>query len=103
MGYPSFDSGEFVMNIKIELMDSFCDLRVFVINGVQAYKEDFGNACDESPDNADDYGCGDMVFTPHEYPPAGVLSKYDISREEFDLIAAGLAKQLSFGGCGLCV
>lgn len=91
------------MKLEIELMDSFCSVRRLTINGVEAYVDHFGDQDDKNPEDAEEYGCGNMTFTPHDRPTPDVLSKYGITHDEFRFIAAGLAKQLSFGGCGLCV
>lgn len=90
------------MKLEIELMEYFCSVGDFTINGVIADTEDFGSQGDKSPDDAEEYGCGNMTFTPHDRLSPGVLAKYSITPDEFRFIAAGLAKQLSFGGCGLC-
>lgn len=90
------------MKLEIDLMEYFCSVGNFTVNGARADTDDFGSQGDESPDDAEEYECGNMTFTPHDRPSPEVLAKYSITEDEFRFIAAGLAEQLSFGGCGLC-
>ena len=89
------------MNLDIEFAGSFCTTTRFTINGVEADADDFGRGEDMAPDEADDYACANMVFTPR--PPAPeVLAKYSITPAEYLLVAEQLRVGLSFGCCGLC-
>lgn len=90
------------MNLELEVFGSLCSTATFRINGVKADKQDFGEQCDHAPEDAEDYGCGDMQFT--RFPPTPeVLAKYDITEAEYALIAGQLEMELSFGCCGWCV
>jgi hypothetical protein len=88
-------------NWEIEVYSSLCSLSKFVINGKEAEYEDFGTKQDESPETADDYCCGDMQFSP-KVATGEVLSKYDITVDEYNKIADELREKLSFGSCGWC-
>ena len=90
------------MNLELKFGTALCYTPTFRINGKDADTRDFGEQYDRSPDTAEDYGCGDMQFT--RIPPtASVLSKYEISVDEYHEIAANLEDGLSFGCCGWCV
>lgn len=86
----------------IEVYRALCATSRFVVNGINADKDDFGTQTDESPETADDYGCGDMRFTPKSATQE-VLEKYHINIDEYNQIAAELANKLSFGSCGWCI
>lgn len=89
------------MKLELEFMRSFCSTEKFSINGIDAGYEDFGYKGDQSPEDAEDYSCGDMKFI-RIAPTAEVLKKYGISGPEYELIAGSLEAGLSFGCCGLC-
>ena len=90
------------MKLELTFFNSLCECEVFRINGKNAKHEDFGEHFDRSPDTADEYGCGDMRFTPN--PPADeVLEKYNITVDEYEEIATELEDKLSFGCCGWCI
>ncbi len=89
------------MKLEFKSMGSLCSADIFIINGVEADSDDFGNQDDLSPDTADDYGCGNMQFTPIE-PAEGILQKYGLTYPEYWLVANMLKESLSFGDCGLC-
>lgn len=90
------------MAYKLEVYSSFCATAIFEINGIPARSEDFGYQGDENPEDAEEYGCGNMTFTPSE-PTTDVLEKYKITEEDYWLIASQLEESLSFGNCGMCV
>lgn len=90
------------MSHEIEFGTALCYTRIFLVNGKQAEYDDFGEKSDQSPETAEDYGCGDMVFEPCA-PSADVLAKYGIDELEYWTIANALAEGLSFGACGWCV
>ena len=67
-----------------------------------ATPEDFGEQYDRDPGGAEPYGCGDMRFT--RIPPTvEVLNKYEITIDEYHLVAQQLEHGLSFGSCGWCI
>ena len=90
------------MDLKIEFYGSLCATSEFIINGIRADSNDFGSQGDEDSENAQDYGCGDMTFTPLS-PSNEIMSKYNITELEFNDIAEKLKEGLSFGQCGWCV
>lgn len=90
------------MKLELEFGTALCYTPKFVINGIIADEDDFGEKYDRDPDNAEDYGCGDMQFT--RIPPTNeVLEKYSITEAEYAIIAGQLEEGLSFGSCGWCV
>ena len=90
------------MKLELEFGSALCYVPTFVINGVNADTDDFGEKYDRSPETAEDYACGDMQFT--SIPPSPkVLEKYHITEAEYSVIAGQLESGLSFGCCGLCV
>lgn len=72
------------------------------LNGVTFESNDFGEQEDLDRENAEDYGCGNMTFTPAS-PSLEILEKYKITPDEFNEIAQLLAENLSFGTCGWCI
>ncbi len=89
------------MEIKLNFYGSFCATSEFKINGMEAESDDFGNKGDDSPESAEDYSCGNMVFIRNP-PNSEVLKKYKITIEEYGEIAEKLKEGLSFGSCGMC-
>ena len=89
------------MKLELEFGRSLCYTRTFTINGIDANKYDFGEQYDRSPEDAEDYDCGDMQFTRIPAKPE-VLEKYGITGPEYELISGQLEVGLSFGECGLC-
>jgi hypothetical protein len=90
------------MDLKLEFGTSLCYTPTFVVNGIDADCEDFGEKYDRDTENAEDYGCGDMQFTGIEATPE-TLNKYSITKEEYSEIVNKLEDGLSFGRCGCCV
>ena len=90
------------MEYRIEAYDALCELQVFTVNGVSAEYDDFGDKDDNDTGNAENYGCGDMRFTPKPVTD-GVLFKYGISPDEYNTITGELEEKLSFGSCGWCI
>jgi hypothetical protein len=85
----------------IEEYDSYCSLKQFEINGVEADYEDFGEKDDHDKENAADYCCGNMKFESKRVTDE-ILNKYKITAEEYCEICTELEDKLSFGCCGLC-
>lgn len=90
------------MVLEIEVYDALCALSTFRINGIDADYEDFGNKADENPEDAEEYGCGNMIFTA-KLPTDSVLEKYKITAPEYEKVANKCAELLSFGSCGWCI
>ena len=86
---------------EIEFGRALCYTPTFVINGVSAVSDDFGEQYDHDQENAEDYCCGDMQFDTKP-PTETVLLKYGIDDLEYWTIANKLAEGLSFGSCGWC-
>ena len=89
------------MAFQITYGSALCYTPTFTVNGRDARYTDFGSKYDADPDNAPDYGCGDMTFEP-QAPDAAVLEKYQIDELEYWSIANSLKEGLSFGCCELC-
>lgn len=89
------------MHLNLQFGTYLCYTPEFMINGKDAYQEDFGEKYDRCPELAEDYSCGNMQFTRIE-PTKEVLEKYGITVEEYNEIASKLEDGLSFGRCGLC-
>lgn len=90
------------MELELQFGSALCHTPVFIINGISADKDDFGEKYDRSPEEAEPYGCGDMQFTAIP-PTVEVLKKYNINLDEYNEIAQKLCDGLSFGCCGWCV
>jgi len=89
------------MDYKIEAYDALCELSVFEINSIPADYGDFGEKYDADPENACDYGCGNMQFFPQPATDE-VLNKYNISIDEYNEVADVLCDKLSLGACSWC-
>ncbi len=87
---------------ELEVYGCLCETKKFVVNGIEARHEDFGYKGDVEPENAEPYGCGNMLFLPKK-PSEDVLKKYNITEAEYEEICGELASKLSFGCCGWCV
>lgn len=79
-----------------------CALETFVVNGIKASIDDFGEGYDTRPDEAEQYGCGCHRFFS-KMPSIDVLLKYNITLEEYKEIAEALEAMLYVGSCGWCV
>jgi hypothetical protein len=90
------------MAYQMNVYSALCALSLFDINGIAASSSDFGEQGDRDPFNAEPYCCGDMRFERFVEPQAGVLERYNITREEYDSICDELEDVLSFGSCGWC-
>ena len=88
------------MDLKLKVSKHFCSPDEFIINGVEAACSDFGDKYDDDP-HAEDYGCGNMIFTPYELKN-NILEKYKINKKEYYKICDELETELSFGACGWC-
>lgn len=90
------------MELKLEFGEAYCYTPAFEINGILANPDDFGDQRDESPDTAEEFGCGDMQFKAKEYTQK-VSDKYKITIPEYNFVASQLEVGLSFGACGYCI
>ena len=90
------------MRLELSFGSALCYCPVFKVNGIDATEDDFGDKYDRSPEDAEEYGCGDMQFTRVESTKR-VLDRYSINESEYDEICDKLEEGLSFGPCGLCV
>ena len=98
----------FINHLKIEYMDlklkiyaCLCSTEVFIINGIDADYDDFGEKYDRVSD-AEYSGCADMQFTGKDSTPE-ILAKYSITQSEYDEVVSELSEKLSFGSCDWCV
>ena len=89
------------MNLILTVYNALCEPSKFTVNGVDADYDDFGDKGDTDPDNAEEYGCGNMTFTP-KLATDSILSKYGITLDDYNEIARQLQEDLSFGNCGWC-
>lgn len=90
------------MELVCEEYSALCELREFIINGVSADYEDFGNKSDHGAAFAQEYGCGDMRFVGKRCTQE-ILDKYKITVDEYNEACEVLENKLSFGACGWCV
>ncbi len=90
------------MTLELKIYSCLCATEVFNVNGIKADTDDFGSSYDESPEDAEDYGCGNRVFEA-KHPDDDILKKYGINNDEYSEIAVRLTDSLSFGSCGWCV
>ena len=89
------------MEYNSQVFGGLCSTAVFTVNGIPADSADFGVQGDSAPDGLYTGCCGDMRF--ERRPPAPeALARYRISREDYEVIAAELERELSFGRCGMC-
>lgn len=86
---------------ELEIYGSLCAAKTFLVNGINAHSEDFGELEDLAPEEAEDYGCGNQTFIPYEAKPE-ILTKYGIDEKQYSAITDKLVCDLSFGNCGLC-
>lgn len=87
--------------IIIEPCNCVCNLKRFIIKGINADIDDFGEQYDCEEENMEDHGCGNMIFKPKKYSDE-ILNKYSISIDEYNKICEKLKMCLSFGKCNLC-
>ena len=92
-----------MVDLKLEFGGSLCYTPLFVINGKDADYNDFGDKYDRDPENAEDYGCGNMQFKRDYERKDELMQKYNINHEEWDMICNKLEEGLSFGTCGWCI
>ena len=89
------------MKLEIEVYEALCALSTFKINDIKADKDDFVDRYDHAPEDAEPYGCGNMKADVIPMTDK-VLTKYNISPNEYNEIAEQVAEKLSFGACGWC-
>jgi hypothetical protein len=88
--------------LKIEVYGCLCALAIFNIKGIEADLEDFQESHDdEDSENAEDYCCGNKVFRAKKATDE-LLTKYNITLNQYNFITDTLESELSFGRCGWC-
>lgn len=90
------------MTLELEVYKALCETSKFIINGIYADYDDFGEKYDRCPGRAEPYACANMQFTRYS-PKKEVLDKYGITEAEYEEICDELENKLSFGCCGWCV
>lgn len=91
------------LDYEIKSMGALCSLsRASHINHKHIDEDDFVNKYDHDPDNAEEYGCGNMQADVKPYT-SEVLAKYGIDEGEYQIIAFEISQALSFGPCGWCI
>lgn len=97
-------------DVEMETMDYLpCHLAKFVINGIEADADDFGETKDLSRGNSPDYGCGNMRFVANDFDSIPrckrdeILCKYNISKCDYEGICELLERKLDVGHCEACV
>jgi hypothetical protein len=90
-------------DIKIVAYRSLpCEAQMFVINGVEGCKDDFGvNRDIGDPDEP--YACDDNQFVRNEEVAPEVLTRYGITEDEYREIQDQLEGNFCVGSCGWCV
>lgn len=89
------------MKLGIRFGTAYCYTREFVINGVDADIDDFGEKYDHAPELAPACGCGNMMFESKP-PTQKILDKYHISAGEYSKVCGRLETGLCFGRCCWC-
>lgn len=89
------------MTYTIKTYSSLCSLETFIINDIEADKDDFIVQYDHDQANAEGHGCGDMQAEIKDVE-ASILKKYNITEDMYRTIAEDVAEKVSFGCCGLC-
>jgi len=87
--------------VKYKTYGALCSLEVFTIDGVQPNEDDFFFQDDVGRDRAEDYCCGNMQGTPMKATD-DKLKKYNLTVDEFNLVAEAVAEEVSWGSCGWC-
>jgi hypothetical protein len=90
------------LKLKLKVYGALCQPADFEINDIKADLNDFGEKYDRDPENAPDYGCGNMQFTGNNSTPE-ILTKYSITQSEYEEIVSQLSEKLSFGLCDMCI
>lgn len=89
--------------MTVEIDGAYCDwLRLFRVNNIDADIEDFGKCYDDRKEDAPRYGCGNMCSHSYEEPPLGILNKYNINMDEWEIICDRLCNELYWRRCALC-
>ena len=89
------------MNHKIKVFKALCACEEFIINGIEAYTDDFGYGEDVGSEYAEPYCCGNRKFLPKQITQE-TLDKYKITLTEANQIQNELIEKLSWGSCGWC-
>lgn len=86
---------------NIKSFCALCELCGCEINNIILDYHDFGEKYDTKPEEASDYGCGNMQFISFNEVKQETLIKYNINENEYRKIQNKL-DCLSFGGCDWC-
>lgn len=89
------------MELKAKSMGALCELEEFIINGIKAEYDNFGDKDDIESGYTEPYCCGNMKFTAKP-ATSEILEKYKITVDEYNKVCDKLDEELSFGSCGLC-
>jgi hypothetical protein len=89
------------MELKLAAYGTICEPQIFVINGIKASYQDFGEKYDTSPDEKKPNICCNMEFKP-KAPTQEVLAKYQITLAEYAYVCRQLQACISFGTCRFC-
>lgn len=91
------------MELVIEILKGCpCQLKTFLINGVQGYQHDFGYSWDDGESAYPYYFCKNRHFKPIK-PSDRVLNRYNITKEEYNTICQELTRKLHVGSCARCI
>ena len=90
------------MKFEAKVFECLCSTDKFVINGKDADSDDFVHQENVGDTLECGYGCTDMKAVPI-MPTQKVMDKYNITLDEYTVIANDLETKLSLGECGWCV
>ena len=95
-----------MLDFKIKNYEALpCSLKIFTINGQEAYEHDFGHSFIDDSYEPIEYGCSYRGWerTDDEDHINETMKKYNITRKEFNEICDKLEYILTIGPCGWCV
>ena len=80
-----------------------CRLSEFIINGIKADQDEFGDTADTQEDIAENrFCCGRKEFIPNYSRAESCKEKYGIDDEELEAICNKLEEVLFIGTCNKC-
>lgn len=84
-----------------------CLLKTFIINGIKASRDEFGYGYDSSSKGIEDlmrFGCANRKFDTIPYNHnEETVSKYNLTKDEYEKICEDLKSLLSIGCCFRCI
>lgn len=89
------------MELNLSFVPNQCAIKDFSINGVKAQVFDFGYKADLMPESRSVHECGEMAFIFNE-PTEEVLTKYSITRANFNTICTQLSHGIHHTHCTNC-